>query len=113
MVHPCRETLDLTIEEERELAAHPPVESDETFWVDEEILERCFVGLKFVGVVRELDVGVKYVDHMRVMYASFYTWVENERMVNWKAPRENERLAPCCEDEEVADAEGEGEGLDD
>lgn len=114
--HPYQPTLDLTIEEEQELAANPKVYSDETFWVDEEILELCFVGMKFVGVVRALDLGVKYLDNVIVIYASFYTFVENERMVNWKAPKENERLAPCCEDAEVADADcegrGEGEGLE-
>jgi hypothetical protein len=108
--HPYQPTLDLTIEERQKLAANPPVYGDETFWVDEDILERCFAGMKFVGVVRELDLGLKYLDNVIVIYASFYTFVENERMVNWKAPKENERLAPSCEDAEVADAEGEGEG---
>ncbi|KAL5352110.1 hypothetical protein ACLOAV_002055 [Pseudogymnoascus australis] len=108
--HPYQPTLDLTIEEEQELAANPPVYTDETFWVDEDILERCFVGMKFVGVVRELDLGLKYLDNVTVIYASFYTFVENERMLNWKIPKENERLPPCCEDEEVADAEGDAEG---
>jgi hypothetical protein len=98
--------------EERERAAHPSVYSDETFWVDEELLESCFVGMKFVGVVRTLDMGVKYLDNVTVIYASFYTFVENERMINWKPPRENERLPPSCEDGEVPDAEGEGEGLE-
>ncbi|OBT47146.1 hypothetical protein VE00_03103 [Pseudogymnoascus sp. WSF 3629] len=108
--HPYQPTLDLTIEERQKLAANPPVYGDETFWVDEDILERCFAGMKFVGMVRELDLGLKYLDNVIVIYASFYTFVENERMVNWKAPKENERLAPSCEDAEVADAEGEGEG---
>ncbi|OBT65870.1 hypothetical protein VE03_05424 [Pseudogymnoascus sp. 23342-1-I1] len=108
--HPYQPTLDLTTEEEQELAENLPVHTDETFWVDEDILERCFVGMKFVGVVRELDLGMKYLDNVTVIYASFYTFVENERMLNWKAPRENERLAPCCEDEDVAGAEGDGEG---
>ncbi|KFY38808.1 hypothetical protein V495_06354 [Pseudogymnoascus sp. VKM F-4514 (FW-929)] len=111
-VHPCQATLDLTVLEERERAAHPPVYSDETFWVDEDILESCFVGMKFVGVVRTLDMGVKYLDNVTVIYASFYTFVENERMINWKPPRENERLPPSCEDGEVPDAEGEGDGLE-
>lgn len=108
--HPYQPTLDLTIEEEKELASNPAVYTDETFWVDDDILERCFVGMKFVGVVRELDLGLKYLDNVVVIYASFYTFVENERMVNWKPPKENERLAPCCEDAEVPDAEGEGKG---
>ncbi|OBT90580.1 hypothetical protein VE02_01042 [Pseudogymnoascus sp. 03VT05] len=108
--HPYQPTLDLTIEEEQKQAANLPVYSDETFWVDEDILERCFAGMKFVGVVRELDLGLKYLDNVIVIYASFYTFVENERMVNWKAPKENERLAPSCEDAEAADAEGDGEG---
>ncbi|KFZ05529.1 hypothetical protein V501_08267 [Pseudogymnoascus sp. VKM F-4519 (FW-2642)] len=108
--HPYQPTLDLTIEEEQELAENTLVYGDETFWVDEDILERCFEGMKFVGVVRELDLGLKYLDNVIVIYASFYTFVENERMVNWKAPKENERLPPSCEDAEVADAEGQGEG---
>lgn len=114
-VHPDQSTRDLTVAEERKLARNPPVLANETFWMEEDVLEQCIVGMKFFAMVRELSGGITYIDHVRVIYCSFYNWVENERMAGWKAPKENERNAPCCEDaEEVAGAEAEEDfGLDD
>lgn len=117
--HPDAEVRDVTVAEERALAAGKTRQlgGGETFWVDEDVLARCVVGMKFFAVVRECSGGITYIDHLRVMNCSFYKWVENERMGGWKAPRENERAAPSCEDGEEAAGGGEGGqedfGLDD
>jgi hypothetical protein len=111
-IRPPAPTLDLTEEEEAELRANPPTYPNETFWVTGEVLEECFVGMKFEAVIRETDGGIRYIDHLRGMDVSFFHWVENERMGSWKEPRENERKPPSCEDAEAPEEEGEDGAVD-
>jgi hypothetical protein len=93
-VNPANDDPELSIEEEAVLAtAAPP--PDEKFWIEDDILELCFVGMKFEAVVRELDIlGFKYIDCIEGIYPSFQTFLPNMRMVDWRAPEENTREAP-------------------
>lgn len=74
---------DLT-EEER--AATTPAPEEYELWVEEGVLDVCFVGMKLEGMVRDLNCGVQYIDQILGIYASFYTFLANERMIGWKAP---------------------------
>jgi hypothetical protein len=95
---------DLTVEEEAELdtARANPVDTPvEEFWLEELILEECFIGMKFGATVRELDIGVKYFDTMMGVYCSFFTYLPNECMVDWKTPRPNMRSPPTVDNPET------------
>ncbi|KAK0120671.1 hypothetical protein ONS96_010872 [Cadophora gregata f. sp. sojae] len=61
-------------------------ETIESFWLEDELLQYCFVGMKMEVVVRELNIGVKFFDEIKGLYCSFHTVLSNEKMVGWKEP---------------------------
>lgn len=77
---------DLTAEEEIAAAAAPPKITEYEVWVEDEVLEKCFVGMKFDATVRELNFGVSYFDTVIGVYCSFYSVLPNERMIGWREP---------------------------
>lgn len=58
----------------------------ESFWLEDEILELCFVGLKLEVVVHELNIGIKFFDTVAGLHCSFHVFLPNEKMVHWKEP---------------------------
>lgn len=61
----------------------------ETFWLEDHILEHCFIGMKLEIVVHELNIGVRFFDDIRGIYCSFHTVLPNEKVIdNWKEPGE-------------------------
>lgn len=58
----------------------------ELFWLEDEILQYCFVGMKLEVVVRELNIGIKFFDLVNGVYCSFHTVLPNEKMNGWKEP---------------------------
>lgn len=82
---------DLTEEEEAAAAATTTtIQQREVkeyeFWVEDHILEKCFVGMKFETTVTELSFGVSYFDALFGVYCSFYRVLPNEMMYGWKEP---------------------------
>jgi hypothetical protein len=49
-----------------------------TLWIEEDILQYCSVGMKIEGEVRELDIGIKWLDSIRAIGPSFFEWLPNE-----------------------------------
>lgn len=49
-----------------------------TLWVEESILQYCALGMKIEGEVRELDIGIKWLDSVRAISPSFFEWLPNE-----------------------------------
>ncbi|KAK0120670.1 hypothetical protein ONS96_010872 [Cadophora gregata f. sp. sojae] len=76
-------------------------ETIESFWLEDELLQYCFVGMKMEVVVRELNIGVKFFDEIKGLYCSFHTVLSNEKMVGWKEPVPNTRPPPTVEDPDV------------
>lgn len=72
----------------------------DTFWLEENILEKCFIGMKLEATVRELSIGLKYIDEIMRVECSFYTYLETERLDRWKEPVLNERPGPTVDDPE-------------
>ncbi len=71
----------------------------EAFRVEEKILEKCFIGMKFTATVRELNMaGIKYFDSITGIYCSFYTFLPSERLEGWKEPIPNPRPGPTVDD---------------
>ena len=73
---------DLTEEEEALQIPKPVREYD--LWVEDELLQYCFVGMKFEATLRELSFGVYYFDTLASTHCSFYTVLPNELMIGWK-----------------------------
>jgi hypothetical protein len=72
----------------------------DSFWLEENILEKCFVSMKLTATVRELSIGLKYIDEIMRVECSFYTYLETERLDGWKEPLLNERPGPTVDDPE-------------
>ncbi|GME43388.1 RNA-binding protein Lupus La [Neofusicoccum parvum] len=56
------------------------------FWVEANILESCFVGMKMQACVRTLSLGIMCLDQIQEVYCSFYSYLPNELMWRWKEP---------------------------
>lgn len=96
------ENEDLTFEEEAAaLALRKNRAKDggpiEEFWLEEEVLQKCFIGMKFEATVRELDIGLKYFDSIIGIYPSFFTYLPADRLHGWKEPILSTRPAPSVE----------------
>ena len=102
---------DLTEEEEAERAkTGRPVEEYE-FWIEDSILEKLFVGLKFEADIRELTFGIKFFDTAFNFLPAFYQYIPNDLMSDWRehklVPRRDEPAAiesRSAEDPELLDA---------
>ena len=77
---------DLTEEEEAALAAKIPKPKYYEFWVEDEILAKCVVGMKFEGTVTELSFGISFFDSLDAVRCSFSQSLSNGLMTEWREP---------------------------
>ena len=75
---------DLTEEEELERAGKPQEIKSYTFWVEDHVMSKLFVGMKFTARVYKLSFGVWFLDTVLAAYCSFYRVLPNEKMLGWK-----------------------------
>jgi hypothetical protein len=83
-----------------------------TFWVEEDALKECYVGLKLVGTVMTLSTGVQILDQVKETMCSFFKLLPNELWEAHKPPRfrlQNRHLQnlPGAEEDEGEKREGE------
>ena len=76
----------------------------ETFWLEDEILEHIFPGMKLEVIVRELNIGIKFFDHISDVLCSFYTVLPNDNVAFWKEPVPNTRDPPTEDNPYAEDA---------
>jgi hypothetical protein len=84
--------------QENNHATNPADSVIDSFWVEENVLEKCFVGMKFGATVHELNIGVKYFDEITGIYCSFFDYLNTERLSKWKDPVLNTRPPPTIDD---------------
>lgn len=60
---------------------------DYEFWVEESVLQECFVGMKMDAVVMTLDGGLTILDDVKEVMCSFFAWLPNELWMERK-PKE-------------------------
>lgn len=90
---PGMEEEDVTDSEDE--ACSPLDQTVETFWLEDEILHHCFLGMKLELVVHELNIGIRFFDDVAGIYCSFHTFLPNEKVIdNWKEPGKKELLPP-------------------
>ena len=104
---------DLTEEEEVVTAIAPKEVKVYELWIEDEVLEKCFVGMKFDVTVRELNFGVLYFDTIIGVHCSFYCMLPNELMIGWKEPGPRLPKREKTVDGEMHDAHEEEEEEDD
>jgi hypothetical protein len=49
------------------------------FLIDDDTLQKCFVGMKFIATVHQTNSGFWFIDHWSECHGMFYTWCWNER----------------------------------
>lgn len=89
--------------EEELLMDPPPGYNNFEFLLDEEALKHCFAGMKIDAVVKKLNCGIAWIDHVHKVYGSFFEWCWNEDF--GRAKKESKRAwsekwnhADCGED---------------
>ena len=80
------EDEDLTEEEEAALAAKVPDVKHYEFWIEEDVLQDMFVGMKFGTQVTHLNFGVSYFDAIHGVHCSFFNRSPNQMMGGWREP---------------------------
>jgi hypothetical protein len=89
---------------------------DYEFWVEESVLQECFMGLKMEASILTLQGGITILDEVHETMCSFFTWLPNELWMGRK-PKEVRWLKkglPGADDDEEGDEEQtEGQGFDD
>lgn len=78
----------------------------EEFWVEDYILEQCFIGLKMKARVHELNIGLKYFDTINALYCSFFTILPNEKMESYREPTLSTRSGPTVDNPGIQEEEG-------
>ncbi|KAB8298105.1 hypothetical protein EYC80_001867 [Monilinia laxa] len=76
-------------------------DSVDEFWLEDDILQHCYPGLKLEVIVQELNIGVKFFDQVIDLFPSFHLYLPNEKMMGWKEPVPNERPPPTEDDPEA------------
>ena len=84
--HPGDPDEDLTEEEEQAGGVTSREVKEYEFWVEDELLQRCFVGMKLETTVRHLSFGLDFFEDVTGLYCSFYRILPNELMLGWKEP---------------------------
>ncbi|KAK8212021.1 Argonaute siRNA chaperone complex subunit Arb1-domain-containing protein [Phyllosticta capitalensis] len=78
------------------------------FWLETEILELCYAGMKMHGKLRQTNLGVQILEQVHEVLASFYTYLPNELMATkWKQPvflSDEEMIARIAKHDAVEEA---------
>jgi hypothetical protein len=73
------------------------------FWVEDQVLGECFVGMKMDARVLTLDGGMTILDDVRETMCSFYKWLPNELWMQ-RLPKDvvvRAKVLPGDDDEEA------------
>ncbi|KAL2267166.1 hypothetical protein VTJ83DRAFT_4443 [Remersonia thermophila] len=80
-------------------ATVPPEEDIDTqFILEEDILKLLRIGMKLRLRVCTLSTGLKFIKHVRQVLPTFYVFLPQELMLDFKAPVENDRPAKSIHD---------------
>ena len=107
---PFKAPEDLTDEELAAQKEKPELKTYE-FWVDEEILDHCKVGMKLNASIGTLAGGkLHFIDYVSVVYCSFYTYLLNRQLEDWVIPRPwNKQTGDIIDEEGQGDDERDDE----
>ncbi|KAI4284062.1 MAG: hypothetical protein L6R38_001700 [Xanthoria sp. 2 TBL-2021] len=89
---PFKPFKDLTPEERLAEGKYTTMEAYE-FFVEDYVLDTCFLGMKFETTVHDLSFGLKFFDNISGVFCSFYGSIPNEHLIGWRVP-EDEPLPP-------------------
>jgi hypothetical protein len=87
---------------------------DYEFWVEDSVLQECFIGMKMDATILHLQNGITILDEVHESMCSFFTWLPNELWMERK-PKEVRWLKKGLpgDDDEEDGASAEGQEFDD
>ncbi|KAF1955732.1 hypothetical protein CC80DRAFT_525921 [Byssothecium circinans] len=74
------------------------------FWVEDRILEECFIGMKMYGRILTLEGGIAILDEVSQVLCSFYKWLPNYLLMSDRNPKK-----VVIRDRDGVDGQEEGE----
>lgn len=83
----------------------PGIGDQETLVLERSIMRYLIAGMKLKLVVCTLNIGVKFIKEFKEIHPSYYTFLPQELMLNYKEPIPSLRPAPSVEDPDVEDAQ--------
>ncbi|KAF5859634.1 hypothetical protein ETB97_002607 [Aspergillus alliaceus] len=105
---PGKPRYDFSVEDrlqwEREIASLPDFE----FFLEEDLLKLCYVGMKVITQVWELNCGFNFFEDVHTVYCSNYTVLCNDLMLGWKKPVDS--TAGGQDDADETEMEDDGAG---
>lgn len=103
---PAKPELDLSPEERLQWERDGWLGGEFEFFIEDNLLELCYPGMKVITSVFELNCGVYFFDDVNAAYSSIYTVLLNDLMIGWKKPKS---WSPS-EGDGVSDGDGRGNG---
>ena len=82
--NPASYAEDLTEEEEKERANQTREISEYEFWLEEEVMEMMFQGMKLEAEVYETTFGMYFFDTVSQVACSFFSFIPNDMMDGWR-----------------------------
>lgn len=111
-------TKAYSIEEGIANQPHPTDEELESqgrdaFFLDAETMDLLCVGMKMRVVLHELNCDLHFISAVKELLPSFYLFLPQELMLDWKEPKANEREAPSVDNPYAEEDAAEKEMMDD
>lgn len=85
---PANPDIDMSPDERAEWDKGNGPSYDFEFFLEPELLEFCYPGLKVITGIWEINCGVYYFDEIMSTLPSFYTLIANDLMLHWKWPKD-------------------------
>ena len=87
---PAKPPFDLSPAEQRkwDQEANSVQVEDLEFFLEEDLLQFCYPGMKLITSVWKLNCGLHFFDEVLMVYGSNYTVLANDLMLGWKKPQD-------------------------
>lgn len=76
---------------------------DFEFFLEEDLLQHCYPGLRIASDIWEINCGVYYFDEIISAYPSFHLVLANDLMLRWKTPKEIVGEKPDVQETQIED----------
>lgn len=106
--NPAKPEIDMSPEESKAWQEGKAPKYDFVFFLEENLLQHCYPGLRVASNIWEINCGMYYFDEIISAYPSFHLVLANDLMLRWKTPKDivEEKAKPSgMQDEDVQQPE--------
>lgn len=87
-LNPAKPEIDMSPKERKAWQEGKGPKYDFEFFLEEDLLQHCYPGLRVASAIWEINCGVYYFDEIISAYPSFHLVLANDLMLRWKTPKE-------------------------